>query len=282
MTTLLLQFNLGEFEGYVINDFSRIHTADELIVNPDLDELEQLTREYSFKINEIPVGYNILLFKEENQNVLVDAGIPRPMGKLLLGLEELKIDPEDIDMIVITHSDRDHIGGILDDEGEISFPNARYVMLDEAWQHWSSERSAADLASLNNWTDGQFEFARQTYSRIKDLICAVEPGSEFIPGFQLFTAPGHRYDHNVLRVCSLDDQMMHISDALVHPLFMAKREWYSTYDANPSQAIETKMELLTMCASANALVFGAHFPFPGLGYVEYVRGCWKWKPIDEA
>ena len=76
--------------------------------------------------------------------------------------------------------------------------------------------------------------------------------------------------------------VVHISDALAHPLFMAKRDWYSTYDANPSQAIETKEKLLRMCASENALVFGAHFPFPSLGYIQQEFESWKWLPIDLA
>jgi glyoxylase-like metal-dependent hydrolase (beta-lactamase superfamily II) len=267
MNTLTYQFNIGEYQGFVLYDFDHDHTAEELIVNPKVEELEQITHEYAFKIDKIPVGYNNLLLRAGDQNVLVDAGIRRPIGQLHLGLEELKIDPGDIDTILITHSDRDHIGGILDEDGEISFPNANYIMLENSWENWSSKKSRAELTRLNKWTKDKTQFAWETYSKIKDLILIVKPGEEFIPGLRLFAAPGHRYDHSILKVTSYDGQLVHIADAIAHPLFMGNRDWYSTYDAHPAQAVETKVKILDMCASENALVFGSHFPFPGLGYV---------------
>jgi glyoxylase-like metal-dependent hydrolase (beta-lactamase superfamily II) len=280
LKTLTYQFDIGNYQGFILNDYSGTHTADELIANPSIEELEQLTQEFSFELEKIPVDYNNLLFKTGNQLVLVDTGIPRPSGNLFSGLEEIRIDPGAIDTIVITHSDMDHIGGILDTEGKISFPNARYIVMEDIWQYWTSEESRTELAGLNKWAKEKVEFAWETYSKIRDLIHLVKSEEEFIPGFRMFAAPGHRYDHSILKVTSSDEEFMHISDALAHPLFMAKRDWYSTYDANPAQAIETKEKLLRMCASENALVFGAHFPFPGLGYVQQKPGNWKWMPVE--
>jgi glyoxylase-like metal-dependent hydrolase (beta-lactamase superfamily II) len=282
MNTLTYPFDIGAYQGFVLYDNSQVHSAKELIANPRVEDLEQITHEYDFELDNIPVGYNNLLIMACDQIVLVDAGIRRPMGNLCLGLEELEIDPGDIDSILITHSDRDHIGGIFNEEGIIAFPNARYIMLEDSWQHWSSKERRSELTKLNQWTNDKTQYVWETYSRIKDLILFVKPGEEFIPGFQLLPAPGHRYDHSVLKVTSLDEHLFHIADAFVHPLFLAKRDWYSTYDANPAQAIETKIGLLNMCASENALVFGAHFPFPGLGYVQQEVGSWKWKPIKRT
>lgn len=280
MKTLPYQFNIGEYEGFVLYDFVHVHSTEELIVNPVGEELAQIAPEYNFKLNEIPVGYNNLLLKAGDQYVLVDAGIRRPMGKLRAGLEQLKIDPSDIHTIIITHSDRDHLGGILDEGGEISFPNARYIMLEDSWRYWSSEEGRIELSRLNNWTNDKTQFAWDTYAKIKDLMLFIKPDEEFIPGFRLYPAPGHRYDHSVLKVTSADEGLMHIADTLAHPLFTANREWYSTYDADPIQAIKTKIELLNICSTEKALVFAAHFPFPGLGYVTQKEERWIWQPIN--
>lgn len=282
MKTRTYSFDIGDYQGYVLYDIDNDHSAEQFIVNPIVEELEKVMQEFYFTLDKIPVGYNNLLFRRGDKCVLVDAGIRRPIGELCLGLEELNIDPGDIDTIVITHSDRDHVGGILDEEGEIAFPNANYVMLADSWQYWSSEKTRAELTRLNKWTKDKTQFAWETYSRIKDLMLLVEPEEEIIPGLQLFPAPGHRYDHSVLKVTSSDEQLLHISDALAHPLFMGNVEWYSTYDANPAQAVATKRKLLDMCASENILVFGAHFPFPGLGYVQWGQERWVWQPVDAA
>ena len=274
------QFDLVDLQGFVLYDYAHEHTAEELIVNPRVDELDQLSDEYDFTLNNIPVGYNNLLLKTGEQYVLVDAGIRRPMGELHSSLEQLEIVPGDIDPIIITHSDRDHIGGILDEHGDLTFPNARYIMLEAAWQYWSTEKSRTELTKLNKGTKDKTQFAWETYSKIKDSLLFVKSGEEFLPGFRMYTAAGHRYDHSVLKVNSAGEVFMHIADALIHPLFMANRDWYSTYDADPGQAIKTKIELLNMCAAENALVFCAHFPFPGLGYVLQEHERWKWQPIN--
>lgn len=278
MTKRTYPFVLGEFQGFVLNDATNDHTAEELIVNPEAEELEQIAQEFGFELSKIAVGYNNLLLRRGDQNVLVDAGIRRPIGGLCDGLEELEIEPGDIDAIVITHSDRDHIGGILDEKGRISFPKARYFMLEDSWGLWSTKESRRELNRLNKWTEEKTQFAWETYSKIKDLIRPVRTGEEFFPGIRLYPAVGHRYDHSIVKINSTDERLIHLSDSLAHPLFMANREWYSTYDANPAQAVDTKIKLLDMCASENALVFAAHFPFPALGNVQKVGDQWIWKP----
>jgi glyoxylase-like metal-dependent hydrolase (beta-lactamase superfamily II) len=274
-------FNVGESQGFVLYDQASDHSAEELIVDPKVEELAQITHEYDFEVNEIRVGYNNLFLRIGDRNVLVDAGIRRPIGELCSGLEELIIDPADIDTIIITHSDRDHIGGILNEQGEIAFLNARYVLLEDSWGYWSTQQRRTELTRLNKWTKDKTQFIWATFSKIKDLILLVKPGEEFVPGLRLFAALGHRYDHSILKVTSSGEQLIHIADALAHPLFMGNRDWVSTYDADPTQAVATKIEILDMCASENALVFGPHFPFPGLGYVQQGYECWKWKPLEK-
>ena len=279
MKSPVYQFDIGEYQGFILYDASHAHAAGELIVNPIEKELERIAKKYNIEPNNIQVDYLNLLLRVGDQYVLVDAGLPGQMGNLHQGLEELKIGPGDIDTIVITHSDRDHIGGILNDKGNISFPNAQYIMLEDSWQYWSSPEKRATLAKLNRWTKDKARAAWEIYSKIKDLIRLVRSGEEFMPGLKLITALGHRYDHSVLKVTSSGDQLMHISDALAHPLFMENRDWYSTYDASPVQAVDTKVRLLNLCASENILVFGSHFPFPGLGYVQQGHERWRWQPI---
>ena len=274
------QFDIGEYQGFALYDQMAVYPIEELGVDLAIEELEAIAPAYGFKPDQVPVGYNNLLLRVRDQNILVDAGIRRPVGELVSSLAGSGIDPGDIDTIIITHSDRDHIGGILDQEGELSFPKARYIMLEDSWQHWCSEERRSELTKLNRWTEEKMHFVWETYAKIRELIQFVNPGEEFLPGIRMFAAPGHRYDHSILKICSSGEQLVHLADALVHPLFMGDRAWYSTYDADPTRAVETKISLLDMCASENSLVFAAHFPFPGLGYARQGQAGWDWQPID--
>jgi len=276
-------FQIGELPGYVLFDFANAHSAGELIANPNPVELKPLTEDYSFSLEEIPLGYNNLLIRVFDQIVLVDAGIRRPMGELFFALGEVGVEPDEIDVIIITHSDRDHIGGILDMEGNLSFPNACYFILEDAWRWWSSPEQRSLLTERNQWEKDKTEFGWDTYSKIIDSLNPVRAGEEILPGVTLSMAAGHRIDHSILDVRSGDQSLVHLADAVVHPLFMANADWYSTYDSDPIQAIESKKILLNRCATGKSLVFGAHFPFPGLGYVQVaVDHSWLWQPLQAA
>ena len=273
------EFSVGKIRGFVLYDQAQAHSAEDLIVNPDRGELIELSEAQGFDVSSIPVGFNNLLLETAGQYVLVDAGFQRPIGEVRVGLGQLGIDPGEVRTIVITHSDMDHVGGILDENGEIVYPNAEYVILEESWQYWLTEDSRSELTRMNNWTEEKMKFVWGVYSQIQDRIATVESGGEVLPGFQLFPAPGHRCDHSYLEITDSGNHLIHLADAIVHPLFITKLHWVSTYDADPSQALDTKKVLLELCAGKNALVFASHFPFPGLGFIHRNTEGWSWVSV---
>jgi glyoxylase-like metal-dependent hydrolase (beta-lactamase superfamily II) len=280
MKSSTYQFKLSDLQCSVISDFERVQSADELIPNADQEQLEQVALEFDLDLDKITLGYNCLLINTGEQTILVDAGFGElTQGNLHQGLEALGYSPGDIDVIILTHSDYDHIGGVLDEEGQAVFPNARYFVLKDAWDFWSSPEKRSELKALNDWPEEKIEYGWRTFSEIRNLLTPVEPEEEFLPGFRLIPAPGHRYDHAALKIASAGKKLLHIGDAMTHPLFMAVRDWYSAYDSVPEQAVATRLELLAWCVSENALMFGAHFPFPGVGHVKQQGGGWQWNPM---
>ena len=53
---------------------------------------------------------NMYLIKDSNQYIAVDAGNDRET--ISAGLKELKIDPDSIHTVLLTHTDRDHLGAL--------------------------------------------------------------------------------------------------------------------------------------------------------------------------
>ncbi len=69
-------------------------------------------------------------------------------------------------------------------------------------------------------------------------------------------------------------------DTLAHPLFVRNPNWVSTYDSDPAQAVASRESILAMCVREHALVFGPHFPFPGLETIHAGYTGFSWRPIQ--
>src|SRR5687768_9007935 len=84
---------------------------------------------------------NVLFVDTGRQRVLVDAGCGctmAPPGQLLERLHAAGVAATDIDVVILTHADGDHIGGVGDAGGKSAFPKARYVLSREEWAYWDA------------------------------------------------------------------------------------------------------------------------------------------------
>jgi glyoxylase-like metal-dependent hydrolase (beta-lactamase superfamily II) len=189
-------------------------------------------------------------------------------------LKGAAISPPDIDTIIITHGDIDHIGGLATQDQQLIFPNARYILLKEAWDFWSNE------ALVAKWPPFLTVFGRTVFPLIRERIQVVESGEEFLPGFELFSAPGHRPGHSIIKATSAGQVLLHIADSVGHPLLMKHPYWPWYADARDEQAAKDKAQVLNQAATEKALVFGSHLPFPGVGRVEPFGDGWRWRPIE--
>jgi glyoxylase-like metal-dependent hydrolase (beta-lactamase superfamily II) len=266
----VFRFSMGDLNFAVIRDFTRMREVRELIANPKAEIPV-----------EVPSGeeagdYNCLLVETRGHRVLFDAGLGSRMdgaqGKLVENLGSMGLGPGDIDRLVITHADGDHIGGILDEDGEPVFPKARYVLWQGAWDYWSS------AAATGDWPQDRVDFNRDTYAAIEDRLDLVEAGVEFLPGLRLEQAVGHKADHVAVRMESGGESLLHIADGAVHPLFLDFPDLYAVYDLDPAEALACKRRLLDWSAAEGALVFAPHFPFPALGRVRKAGKGWEWLP----
>ncbi len=117
---------------------------------------------------------------------------------MLQGLLSVGIEAEQIDRIVITHADRDHIGGILDEQGAFVYPNAGYVLWQGAWDFWQDEDN------VHEWPQEIVASIRGTLSRLEPRVELVGADEEFLPGLQIMPAAGHCHDHVVLKDAMLN------------------------------------------------------------------------------
>jgi glyoxylase-like metal-dependent hydrolase (beta-lactamase superfamily II) len=118
-----------------------------------------------------------------------------------------------------------------------------------AWEFWTTE---SNLASM---PEDVAAFGRKTLPLIHNRLDLVEPETEFLPGFEIIPAVGHRRDHITLLISSAGEQLLHLADTVIHPMMLASLGWYSPYDSLPEPAIAAKRRLLDRAAAEKTLVF---------------------------
>ena len=259
------------------------------------------TSQYNLPEKQMFLPYTILLVKTEDKLLLNDVGagdLWNQADKLFPGLDHttsrtnlvapsLKaagINPEDIDMVLITHAHPDHIGGLLDAEGNLVFPNARYYVAQKEWDYWmSADPSAVEAEALRQHLEVLVNEARKAFNSIKDKVTFAQDGEEVLPGVRVEATYGHTPGHVLVSISAGDQTVYNISDVVVHPLFLEHPEWAPAIDMDAGQADETRRRFFAEAAEKNALVFAHHLgPFPNLGRIVKKGDSWQWEPIETA
>jgi glyoxylase-like metal-dependent hydrolase (beta-lactamase superfamily II) len=275
-----------------VRDGGRRSTIEETIAAVPAATLTSAMRALGYPSDEVEVGYNCLLIQTGRQQVLIDTGTGR--GELITNLRQAGIKPEDIDVIILTHGDGDHIGGIVNEQGGLAFPNARYILWREAWTMWTlpegraymieqfldlMRRRGVSTEELNRMASDRTLYGTKTLPLIRDRLELVDLEKEFLPGFRLIPAAGHRSDQTAVSITSAGAHLLHVADAIRHPVQVVHPEWNGHIDSFAEPAVETRRRLLARVAADEALIFAAHLSFPGLGYARQQADGWSWTAV---
>jgi glyoxylase-like metal-dependent hydrolase (beta-lactamase superfamily II) len=200
---------------------------------------------------------NTLLLRGHGRTILVDAGSGPFVTTWDGGTDELPevLAASDVspDLIVVTHLDFDHCGGLVvgSDEGlKPAFPGvavlAPAAAVAEARSELAPEDPAAQvIAALDR----------------EGLVEGYEDGDEPAPGIRLRSAPGHRLGHSIVEV---GDSFVHAVDIVHHPLHVENLEWDRTWDFQPDVALATRTRILRELAQTGSTVVTSHFDSPGV------------------
>lgn len=213
---------------------------------------------------------NLTLLRSGGRTILFDVGAgPDFMptaGKLLNAFERLGADPFDVTDVVFTHAHPDHIWGLLDDFGDLNFPDANYFIGSKEWQYWSDPNTVATIG------DARQTFAVGAASRLAllaDRINLFEDGAEVVPGVAARATHGHTPGHMAFEVRLGNESVMIVGDSIVnHHTAFERPTWPSGSDQDQELAITTRVSLLDQLASAQMHMVGYHLPDGGLGRVE--------------
>lgn len=211
--------------------------------------------------------------------ILVDAGASKAwnpnMGNLAHVLTQAGFRPDQISKLLLTHMHPDHILGSITETGEAYFPNAELILSETEHNFWKND------AFVTPERKAVFDMARTTLNAYKDRMQLFGNNGEITTGIQSIPLPGHTPGHSGYLIASENNSLL-IAGDIVHlcALQFAEPDWAVVFDADKSQAIETRKKILDRSATDRQLITGMHMPFPGFGYVERDGSGYRFVPAD--
>ena len=280
------RFKLGAFECIVISDGTRVYPGpgQAFFYNAPQEELANELRQHGIDLatwDEKVMQYLAMVIYTGDHVVLVDTGagnLETTTGNLMANLRAEKVDPHDIDTVIIGHGHPDHIGGNTDEQGKTAFPNARYVMWKDDWDYWTTT-DLSDIELDAHIKEILLSSAKKYLPPIKDQLELIDQEQEIVPGISAVASAGHTPGHIALALSSEGNALLYIGDAVFHPIHFSRPDWHAAFDISPQDALASRRRLLDRAATENALVFGSHLSFPGLGRVTGLEQGWSWQPI---
>ncbi|MCK5828023.1 MBL fold metallo-hydrolase [Candidatus Bipolaricaulota bacterium] len=264
MEDLLHQFRHEDIEGAVI----RVLDDEVLSVNEFLAEVHQLDDgdEYEF-------AYTCCYLKYRDRPILVDAGFDPDTTPG--ALESIDIFPEDIEIVLLTHADRDHVAGLLMHDGSLTYPNAQHVIGKELWENLTGPET------LDALDEERSRFYRKLIRALDDSIQLCDGETEVADGIRFIPSPGHRIGHAVYQFATEGTPLVHTGDSFFHPLFAEHPDWANVTDSIPVAGVDSRRLLVARIAESNAMFLSTHSPFPGIGQLKKIDDLlYEWTSIE--
>lgn len=192
----------------------------------------------------------VYLIETKTDKILVDTGFGRNISRHLAALG---LTCQDITKVLITHSHRDHIGGLVVD-GKPAFPNAAVVVARAEY----------------DWSEPLREALRAYGENVTFVVPGGlgEAGVQATEGVAAIAAQGHTPGHTLFLLESSGERLLIWGD-LVHAMAIQipRPNTSIRYDSDPLQAAATRMAVLEFVARQDIPVAGMHIPYPGIGFV---------------
>jgi glyoxylase-like metal-dependent hydrolase (beta-lactamase superfamily II) len=222
------------------------------------------------------------LLRSDGKTVLVDTGLglkSYDLDALETGLlhDEFRakgINPDDVDMVMITHLHRDHVGWNFTPDGDgwrPTFPNAKYYVPETDWRIFT-RRAGME----------RFSYIREQVLPLEELGLL-----ELMDGEQVLTSeltamptPGHTPGHTSLLISSSGEKAIVVGDASHVPAQAQETHWSPRADSKPDVSAETRKKLMDRIEADNAVLVSGHYPAPGYGRLIRLEGRRYWKALD--
>jgi glyoxylase-like metal-dependent hydrolase (beta-lactamase superfamily II) len=276
------RFKLGTFEITVVSDGTLdLPPPSQVMTEAPKADMERLLTAARLPTDRWTGPQNALVVNTGRQLVLIDTGMGDRSnamgvnhGRLARNLVAAGIQPEQIDVVCITHAHIDHCWGLVDARDRLVYPNARVAIAQSDFDFWTQESLLAGPAR------DFVLFTRTNLLPVRDRLIPVRDGAEVVPGITAMSTAGHTVGHTSYLVTSEGRRLLNVGDVVHHPILLLRHpEWKVTaWDSDPTVGAATRARLLASLASSGDQALFYHFPFPGIGTVARTGDAFAWLP----
>ncbi|CAI8820172.1 MBL fold metallo-hydrolase [Chryseobacterium sp. IT-36CA2] len=282
------KIKLGELELFVLTDgYIHEENLNSFAPRGTVSELKAILKNNFRSDHYIDMAMNILLVKTKNKLILFDTGMgifaDQRTGFLLKSLQKAGFSAKDITGVFISHAHPDHIGGVVDKQNQLIFPNADIFISKIEHDFWM-KATIKDFS--NSALKTQPDFLNQIIPSIQNILKTIQPKLKFYdlnnPLYDYFSfqlAPGHTPGLTVTTISSGNEKLIYIAD-LIHSdvILFPHPEWGYFGDTDLDIATVSRKELLKQLADTKTRAFAYHLPWPGLGFTKTKAGAFEWFP----
>jgi len=276
------RWTLGDFTITALSDGTFDLPVDQLLHGPKPGEVAAAFKRAFAKLP-MEMSVNAFLIDTGSKLILIDAGGGKWYGPALGRVRESLIaagyQPEQVNLVLLTHLHGDHSGGLLVD-GKRAFPNAKVRAPKADFDYYldpANRKAATDLEKVNFAAAETVSAAYRAAGRLAPFIGATE----IAPGVRALPAPGHSPSHAVYMAESKGETLMLVGDLLHVPqIQFAHPEDSMAFDFDESEADTSRKTFLKEAAAHRYWIAGAHLPFPGIGHVRPESSGYVYVPAE--
>ena len=273
-----------EFRRWQIGDVTVTRIVEEVddqiidlvlpMAKPDaLAEIPWLRPHFVNEDGQAVLSIHALVLEVDDRRIIVDTCLGNDKERALPGwhmrstdflvdLERAGFAPDTIDTVLCTHLHVDHVGWntVRDGDGwRPTFPNARYLIARQEWEHWDSDPGADAVGPV------LADSVRPVFDA--GLVDLVETDHRVCDQVRLAPTPGHTPGHVSVWLESRGERAVITGDMIHHPCQIARTDWSAAVDSDGVQSKTTRVDLLEACADQPILMIGTHFHEPTAGHV---------------
>jgi glyoxylase-like metal-dependent hydrolase (beta-lactamase superfamily II) len=270
-------FTIGELSAYALRDGTIEFPNDNKIfgVGRTAEETSALLAASGLPTDTLHFSVQPLLVKTADKVLLFDTGAAGSFGPgtgLLPGaLAEAGVDPAKVTDVFISHLHGDHVGGLIDAQGALAFPNATIHIQKAEWTFLQEVKE--DMAKAMGLAKRDVLVAA-----MKPKVVAFAAGAELVPG--VVTAvdiQGHTPGHSGYKITSGTQSILYVGDSMHHfVISVRKPDWLVSFDADQAKGAKSRAKLIADAAASGQRIFSVHFPFPGIGRFEKKDDGYAW------